>query len=374
MIVLQVNFDLDPAIIDPEDLLARYSTLTGWSDALMEAGAQRVVVLQRFRRDATIARKGVEYAFWRTWWRARQTIRRVIPDVAHVNGLRFPVETATLRALLPQTTALVVQDHASGAPRPANRFSPRRFLQRRAMRVVDGLLFTSVEQAEPWRAARVITPEQPVHAVPEASTAFRPISRQAAREMSRLEGAPALLWVGRLNANKDPLTVLDAFEEAIARLPGAILSMVFGEDDMLPSVRSRVDGSATLARHVHLVGRVPHHMMAAYYSAADLFVLGSHHEGSGYALIEALACGLVPVVTDIPPFRAITAGGRLGPLWPPGDPSACAQALVETAQQDLAPLRARVADHFKRRLSWPAVGHQALAAYADVIALRRSRT
>ena len=34
--------------------------------------------------------------------------------------------------------------------------------------------------------------------------------------------------------------------------------------------------------------------------AADIFTLGSHREGSGYALTEALACGLPPVVTDIP--------------------------------------------------------------------------
>ena len=44
--------------------------------------------------------------------------------------------------------------------------------------------------------------------------------------------------------------------------------------------------------------------------AADLFVLGSHREGSGYSLIEALACGLPPVVTDIHAFRTLTGCGR----------------------------------------------------------------
>ena len=43
--------------------------------------------------------------------------------------------------------------------------------------------------------------------------------------------------------------------------------------------------------------------MAVCYSAADLFVVGSHHQGSGYALMEACACGAVPVVTAIPTFR-----------------------------------------------------------------------
>ena len=50
--------------------------------------------------------------------------------------------------------------------------------------------------------------------------------------------------------------------------------------------------------------------MAAFYSAADLFVVGSHHEGSGYSLMEACACGAMPVVTDIPTFRLLTAAER----------------------------------------------------------------
>ena len=63
--------------------------------------------------------------------------------------------------------------------------------------------------------------------------------------------------------------------------------------------------------------RWPHADMPAWFSAADLFVVGSHHEGSGYALMEACACGAVPVVSDIPTFRLLAGGA--GALWPPGD-------------------------------------------------------
>ena len=43
------------------------------------------------------------------------------------------------------------------------------------------------------------------------------------------------------------------------------------------------------------------------YAAADVFVLGSRHEAASFALIEALAFGVTPVVSDIPAFRALTA-------------------------------------------------------------------
>ena len=118
--------------------------------------------------------------------------------------------------------------------------------------------------------------------------------------------------------------------------------------------------------------RVPHRQMAAFYSAADLFVLGSAHESTGYSLLEACACGAIPVVTSIPSFQAITDKGAVGVLWPHGDSSACAQALVDAAHRDLTEERQHVLHHFERHLSWPVVGTRAREIYEDVRAHRRS--
>jgi glycosyltransferase involved in cell wall biosynthesis len=364
--VLQVNFDFAPTLADPDELLEQYSTLTGWSEALLEAGAAGVVVLQRFHRSATVTRKGIEYRFGR--------VRQAMPadldavEIAHVNGLGFPVRTRLLRAALRARTPIVVQDHASGPPGSGASRTVRRW----GLRAVDAFLFTAVEQAAPWRAANVIRRKQPVHEVLEASTMLRPMARGAAREASGIEGYPALLWVGRLNANKDPLTVLAGFERMIAPHPDASLTMVFGSDELLPPVQARLSASPALGRRVRLVGYVPAARLPAYYSAADIFVLGSHHEGSGYALLEACACGEVPVVTSIPAFRAITGNGARGALWPPGDAAGLAHALLEIASRDLDALRADVALHFVRELSWAAVGRRALDIYAEVCARRRS--
>jgi len=187
-----------------------------------------------------------------------------------------------------------------------------------------------------------------------------------------VHGRPALLWVGRLNANKDPLTVLDGFERALPDLDGAALTMVYGEGGELPAVQARVSASSALRDRVRLAGRVPADRMAAYFSAADIFVLGSHHEGSGYALIEACACGALPVVTDIPSFRAITGGGRVGVLWKPGDALQCSRALVAAARRDLDVEGRAMRDHFERHLSWEAVGHRALEVYGEISARLRA--
>jgi glycosyltransferase involved in cell wall biosynthesis len=95
-----------------------------------------------------------------------------------------------------------------------------------------------------------------------------------------------------------------------------------------------------------------------------VFVSGSHAEGSGYALLEALACGLVPVVTDIPSFRALTGDGRIGRLWPCGDAAALAGALAGAAADPVPPEQVRA--HFDAGLSFGALGRQWADAYAQV--------
>jgi glycosyltransferase involved in cell wall biosynthesis len=370
MRVVQVNFRFDDALTEPDALLDRYTTLTGWSRALLEAGADDVSVVQRFSRDAVVTRDGVRYTFHVNRAAGRHAVARARSDIVHVNGLDSPAPTWALRRALPASARIVVQDHGSHVPdERGGRIERyvRRALRAGALRAADAFLFTAAEQADPWRSAGLIRPPQRVYQVLEASTTVRPMDRIAAQRACGVAGSPAVLWVGRLNANKDPLTLLDGFERSVADLPGATLTMIYGEDDLLEEVRRRIAASSVLAVRVRLAGQVPHHRIAEYCSAADLFVLASRREGSGYALLEACACGAVPVVTSIPTFRVITANGAIGALWNLGDPSACAQALAGVARQNLTLARERVVEHFERNLSWRAVGQQAVAAYREVL-------
>ena len=368
--IVQVNYAFDETLADPDALLARYTTLTGWSDALLAAGARRASVVQRFHRDARVTRGGVEYVFARGDSGVRREAAAAAADVAHVNGLAFAARTWRLRRALAPSTAIVVQNHSDTGP--MGRAPLQRLIGRVARGAVDAFLFAAHEHAGRWRRAGFIGSRQPVYQVMESSTRFAPVDRDAARQATGVAGTPAVLWVGRLNANKDPLTVLDAFERATAALPGATLTMIYSGEDLLRDARARIDRSAALAARVRLIGRVAPERLPAFYSAADLFVLGSHHEGSGYALIEALACGAPPVVTDIPTFRLLTANGACGALWPAGDGAACARVLAAVAGRDPAVERRRVLEHFAQEVSWAAVGRRALQIYAAVIRARRA--
>jgi glycosyltransferase involved in cell wall biosynthesis len=374
MRILVLNCSYDNDLTAPDDLLNRYTTLTGWSDALLSAGATRVSVLQPFGSEARVVRHGVEYFFRKTpvggWPRLlSRTVSELKPDVVHINGLIFPWQAWWLRHALPARSVIVIQDHGGAEP---SRNPCRWITQRVGLGVADAFLFSAVELAAPWQSARLIARHQSVFAVMESSTTMRPLQREQARNISGVPGRPAMLWVGRLNANKDPLTVLDGFERALCDLPDAHLTMIYSSEEWLAQVQTRIARSRRLTSHVSLRGYIPHDRLAEFYSAADLFLLGSHREGSGYALIEALACGATPVVTDIPSFRALCGNGAIGAVWPVGDAKALADSLVDHGSRDPIAARAAVLDHFERELSWPVVGRRAMAAYAVVLARKRA--
>jgi len=393
MRIVQLNLAFDAAFRDPEQLLDRYHTLTGWSRALTAAGAD-VRVVQRFSRDATIARDGVVYTFVSDRGRARlpawsisppavASTAAADPDVVHVNGLMFAAMIAAMREALDDTAVVVAQDHSGSVPAPPawplralSRFGtpgvPALRAKSRwsvALGQLDACTFTSVELAPRWHAAGL--PESvPIIAIPEASTTFSPVERAAARAATGMSGVPALLWVGRVDANKDPFTVLSGVERASSALPRARLWMVVPAHADDRDVRARIDSSTTLRQRVTMLGAIDYNDMPRFYSAAEVFVSGSHHEGSGYALIEAMACGAVPCVTDIPAFRALA--GDCGATWPAGDASALAAALEGLVRRNLDEQRKLVRQRFAGTLSWRSVGQLTFEAYADL--LRRRRT
>ena len=372
MKIVQVNLAYAAEVTDPGTLLDRYHTLTGLAAALTSAGAD-VSVVQRFWRTTTVERDRVAYhfiadsgpAFPPPSSAARDLVSAVVatdPDVVHVNGLMFPSMVAALREALP-TARIVVQDHAGiRTPGVIDRVLDTSW---RGLAHADAYSFTAASYAKPWRDAGLLNVEAPIFEIVEASTTLAAVPRGDARAATELAGNPLLLSVGRLNKNKDPLTVLRGVDGAFDEMPEAQLCMVYSDAALEDEVRSFIDRSARLQERVTLTWRVPRDAMPLYYSAADFFISASHSEGSGYALIEAMACGVIPVVTDIPSFRVIA--GDCGVRWTAGDATSLHDALVAATRKDRTTERARVREHFMRELHWDAIGAKTFDAYRTLI-------
>lgn len=350
--VLYLNYSYDRGILSPEDLLARYVTVSGTAEALAAEGVD-ITVLQRFGRDARVERNGVTYVFRadglsptlgrlaipRGFHRAAKDLE---PTLVHANGLTFPLQLRALRSALPATTRLIVQDHAGA---PSRRL---RVVQQWCFRPIDAFLFVTRDQARPWLDAGVISPRQPIYEITEGSTHFR--------RANRTGGRLAALWVGRLIPLKDPLTVMRGFLSVLPDVPDARLYMVYGDD----TLRSAIPDHPAIT----FLGAKPHAELEAIYNSADYFVLGSHSESGGYALIEAMACGVIPVVSDIPSFRRIT--GASGELFTPGDANAFAAAFRRALARPLPEASLAAVADFERRLSFAAIARELGRVYREV--------
>jgi glycosyltransferase involved in cell wall biosynthesis len=368
--VVHIGFFLDPHGRSPAELLSAWSTLVDVAEAASTPGI-RVSVVQNCSHIEQLDRNGVQYHFLpfedaalgaahRAAYRA--LLRRLAPDVFHVHGLDFSRQVLSLAELC-AGVPIILQDHASRPPRIWRRSSARR-----GMSAAAGIAFCSLDQARPFAAAGLIGASTKVYEIPESTSRFAPGDRDEARRITGIEGDPAVLWVGHLDANKDPLTVLEGISAAARELPQLRLYCCFASAPLLGAVKGRIAADAILRDKVHLLGRLPHERIELLMRAADIFVLGSHREGSGYSLIEALACGLPPAVTDIPSFRSLTGAGSVGSLWPCNDPPALCQALKSIARRGGPEMRATVRAHFTSELSFDALGLKLMAMYEDVLA------
>jgi glycosyltransferase involved in cell wall biosynthesis len=374
--VLHVVAAVSRDLTDPAAILAQRRPLTEQVEALAAAGVENIV-LQVAGRDATLVRNGVQYRFVADRWPARAVIhlplrvrwipafgrlaRALRPDVIHVHGLANSWQIVALKRRVPRVPMLA-QDRATRPERGV-----RGVLQRWAFARTDAVAFATREQAAPFRDAGLLRADVPVFEVIAGSCEFTPGDRTAARARSSLRGDPCLLWVGHLTDNKDPLTMLDAVARAVPELPDAQLWCCFGRAPLRERVEARIAADPRLRGRVHLLGFRPREELEAFYRAADFLVLGSRREGCPWVCIEALACGTPVVATAIAPIRAITAGDTAGCLFPPGDAAAAARCLIDIRTRDSATLRASAREQFDRKLSWPAIAEQLIAAYRSLI-------
>ncbi len=371
MRLLYINPHRDRDLDDPDQLLQRYGSTRLWCSAVATQGLE-VTVWQAFPRSAHRDLDGVRYEFRpiprrpdRSW---PDEISAPGPDVVHLDGLIAPLRLyRLLTACGTAGVPAVVQDHGGRrSPGPAWRSAAALVPRPQPA----ALFFSAAELAAPWLDGVVFPRHTPVIEVMESSTLFRPAEQPQARAELGIEGDPLVVSVGRLNRGKDPATLLAGFAAFAGARPGARLALVYHEAPLLRRVQRMIRRSPLLARQVTLLGRLSPENVRLALSAADIFASASLHEGSGYAALEAMACGAAPVLSDIPSFRVMTGKGRVGVLFPAGDSGALGQALEKTCREaerrGWDRVRERTLNWFRGELDPGALGRKAAAAYRTV--------
>jgi glycosyltransferase involved in cell wall biosynthesis len=179
---------------------------------------------------------------------------------------------------------------------------------------------------------------------------FKPASiaerTQLRKRFSLPQDKQLFITTGWLNKGKDPISTIEGF-----------LSSKVAEQSMLllvgdGPIRGKCERLANGHSNVYFVGFVNN--VAEYLQSSDFFVLSSLSEGCPNAAVEALACGLPVVLSDIGPHREILAFDPMaGRLFPVKGVSALARTLEEVTNADYESMRRAaleiVRDHLNAR-------------------------
>jgi glycosyltransferase involved in cell wall biosynthesis len=191
-----------------------------------------------------------------------------------------------------------------------------------------------------------------------ASGAARPSRAERLASLGLDPRRPTVVFCGKLIPQKRPLDLIGAIERAGA----AFNLLLLGDGPLRGEVRDYEKGLP-----VRCLGFVNQSEIPGWYAAGDILALPSGREPWGLVVNEAMACGLIPVVSD-----AVGCGPDLvdgiGEVFPVGDVDALAAAL-SMAARDIPGRRARLGGRLKGfTIAQAAAGYEQAA-----VALARRR-
>ena len=144
-----------------------------------------------------------------------------------------------------------------------------------------------------------------------------------------------LLTVARVDPDKNPLLLVEAFARLERRRPGRYRLTWIGRGDLEGAVDARA-ASLGVAGRIDRLGYVPFGpSLLDRYRRAHVYVHVSLQEGAPQVLVEALACGTPVVATDVGGVRALLDDGGAGLLVPPNDVEAIVEAVLRVSDDDV---------------------------------------
>lgn len=354
---LFVGYTANKQFHHPQDWLFRIRAYLGVLESL--AKQHEVVSIEQINYTGLIEQNGVQYHFIQPLGRRNYFPRKLhrfiaaqSPDIILIHGMEHPLQLLHLRSVIGSQPKIIVQSHSPRLPSGI-----KYFVQKIAGRSINAYFFSSKLMAAPWLQKKLISHAGKLFEVPVGSSVFQRIDKATARKNTGATGAQVFVWAGRLDNNKDPLTAVIAFLELIKSEPCAKLYMIFQQDDLLPQVQHLLQTNEQ-RNAVTLVGAVSHNDMQDWFNSADFIISTSHFEVFGAAVAEAMSCGCIPLLSDIPAYRSITGNGSCGALFEAGDPDSLLRVLQQWVKMDLAPEETKTLALFDNQLSFDAIAQK----------------
>jgi len=279
-------------------------------------------------------------------------------DLVHLHYPFFGTAEILLSGMIP-TPPIVVTFHMDAAVEGwkgwavrAHRLLIQPWLLRRAAK----LIVSSFDYAKATSARRTLAahPERFVELPFGVDTDFFSPGPPVRARFAVPDGSPIVLFVGgldRAHAFKGVPELLRAF----AMLNPSAHLLIVGDGDLRPRYEAMASLLNILSR-VHFLGRVDDETLRDAYRSADVlaFPSTSKAEAFGLVAVEAQACGLPVVASNLPGVRTVIKQNETGILVTPKDVGSLTAGLRQLLTDE--PLRRRMAEHapvwIQERFSW----------------------
>ncbi|MGC4897207.1 glycosyltransferase [Micromonospora sp. DT31] len=297
------------------------------------------------------------------------------PDVAHAHY--WTSGLAAVHASRRTRVPTVLTYHTLGSVKRRHQGAPdigppgRVGYERALGRAVDRVVVQSTDEVA--ELVRMGVPRSRMALVPAGvnQAVFRPDGPAA----PRTPGRPRILTVGRMVERKGFLDVV----RALPAVPDAECVVVGGPPaDLLPADAfarrlSALAESCGVADRVRLLGGVPREEMGSWYRSADVLVAAPWYEPFGLTPLEAMACGVPVIGTDVGGIADSVVDGLTGDLVPPRDPRALGTALRRLLGDHVRRFTYATAalDRIRSRYSWRRCAEQLGAVYGTLVTAAR---
>ncbi len=133
------------------------------------------------------------------------------------------------------------------------------------------------------------------------------------------------IHISGLEPLKNPEAIIEAFAIVIKKYPSAVLEIFGPEDSRLKKFAVEMQAQ----NNIHFHKEIPQRQLAEFVRQSMALILYSRYETFGCVIIEANACGIPVIVSDIPVFHETVTEGVNGIFVKENDPGALAEKMTD---------------------------------------------
>ncbi|MBA3630102.1 MAG: glycosyltransferase [Actinobacteria bacterium] len=295
-------------------------------------------------------------------------------DLVRIHSLFLFPQYAAWRYCRRTSTPYIVSIHGALDPYLRERGRFRKQLtawawQNEMLRCASGVHVAT--EAEGVTVSEIL-PDLPLVTVPNGLDTRHFEGAHGGREFRRrfLAGheGPVVLYLGRINFKKGLDTLLESFAVAVREVTDARLLIVGPDDEGLQPALEMQARRLGVSDGVTFIGPLHGPDRLSALAAAAAWVLPSHTENFGSAVIEAMAAGVPVIVSPEVNLAAdieTAEAGLVAPRTPTAFANETVRLLRDSGLQSQLAYRGR---RFARRYDWSTVGPQLADAYREAVA------